>query len=69
MTLTRPTHNIAKSRTSQKKCIQMDFAVLYGSADRFDAWNMFVWTFEDYKTSMLKCEIVIFRNLYIIYNI
>ena len=25
----------------------------------FDAWNVFVWTFEDFEKSMLKFEIVI----------
>ena len=25
------------------------FGVIYGSIDKFDAWNVFVWTFEDFK--------------------
>jgi len=39
------------------------FLLLYVSMAGFDAWNVFVWTFEDLKKMMLKFEIVVFRNL------
>ena len=35
-----------------------------GSIVGFDAWNVFVWTFEDFKTLSLEFEIVISGNLY-----
>ena len=34
--------------------------VIYGSIGRFGAWNVFVWTFEDFKKMRLTFEIVIF---------
>ena len=40
----------------------MDCWVICGSIGRFDAWNVFVCIFEDVKKSMLKLEIVIYRN-------
>ena len=32
---------------------------LYGRIGRFDAWNVFVWTFEDFKKMTPRFEIVI----------
>ena len=40
------------------------FGVICGSIGRFDAWNVFAWTLEDFKNMRMTLDIVLFRNLH-----
>ena len=45
----------------------MNFGLAYGSVGQFAAWNMLVWTFDDFNKMRLTFETCIVRNLCLMY--